>query len=100
MLYLGVIREYLVSFPTLALKKVFFFIYGNSRYDVAFGTQYEGFNKNKKKSQSPSVLILDCGCEWVLAEQLERLTASANVPTVLSSIPASSDTVESIRGGR
>ncbi len=33
--------------------------------------------------------------QWDLAEWLERLTANAKVATVLSSIPASSDTVES-----
>jgi hypothetical protein len=34
-------------------------------------------------------------CEWDLAEWLERLTANTVVATVLGSIPASSDTVES-----
>ncbi len=34
-------------------------------------------------------------CGWDLAEWLERLTANAVVATVLGSIPASSDTVES-----
>jgi hypothetical protein len=34
-------------------------------------------------------------CGWDLAEWLEHLTASAIVATVLNSIPASSDTVES-----
>ncbi len=34
-------------------------------------------------------------CGWDLAECLERLTAIAKVPSVLGSIPASSDTVES-----
>jgi hypothetical protein len=32
---------------------------------------------------------------WDLAERLERLTANAEVVTVLGTIPASSDTVES-----
>ncbi len=37
-----------------------------------------------------------CTREWMrCAEYLERLTASAEVETVLGSIPASSDTVES-----
>jgi hypothetical protein len=35
------------------------------------------------------------GKKWDLAEWLERLTANAVVATVLGSIPASSDTVES-----
>ncbi len=35
-------------------------------------------------------------CGWDLAEWLERLTANAVVGTVLGSIPASSDTVESV----
>ncbi len=39
--------------------------------------------------------ILVCSCRWDLAEWLERLTAYAEVATVLVSIPASSDTVES-----
>ncbi len=33
--------------------------------------------------------------EWNVAEWLERLTANAEVATVLCSIPASSDTAES-----
>jgi hypothetical protein len=37
--------------------------------------------------------LADCGRD--LAEWLERLTANAVVATVLGSIPASSDTVES-----
>ncbi len=34
-------------------------------------------------------------CAWDLAEWLERLTANTKIATVLGSIPASSDTVES-----
>ncbi len=39
----------------------------------------------------------ECGCGWDLAEWLKRLTANGVVETVLGSIPASSDTVESER---
>ncbi len=44
--------------------------------------------------------LSDCGwdlaeCGWNLAKWLERLTANAEVATVLASIPASSDTVKS-----
>jgi hypothetical protein len=35
-----------------------------------------------------------------LAERLERLAVNAKVATVLGSIPASSDTVGTLRGGR
>ncbi len=45
------------------------------------------------RSSRRMIYLADGG--WDLAEWLDRLTANAEVATVLGSIPASSDTVES-----
>ncbi len=52
----------------------------NSMFDIQVGSPY-------------IFLRVDTG--WDVAEWLERLSANAEVATVLGSIPASSDTVES-----
>jgi hypothetical protein len=60
---------------------------------ITFFTVYEyilGPPLSHEHSKNP---LAECG--WDLAERLERLTANAKVATVLGSIPASFDTVES-----
>jgi hypothetical protein len=68
-------------------------------YDMYTGENWPMTAKESQNRNSDTAFrtMSDVACGWDVAEWLECLTASAEVATVMGSIPASSDTVESER---